>query len=124
MITITAEDFKKIKGIDLIEELKSYGVGEESMVEITLNNWTKTVYNHIRSKSRRPMPKDSNLSQLQLETLKEVICDVGIYAMNVGDPISYGNEDEQGRLRSSVPHESTEKLKNCGLIRTTFSGWW
>ena len=123
MITITESEFLKFSGILLSNELP--GLDDDSnRVERTIKLWTRRVYDVMRT-STRSIPPDDKLSDFQIESIKEAICEYGMYYLKNGDLYRQSGFDEDKGLR--LDPESIKKiqfpticmdyLRRAGLIK-------
>lgn len=123
MITITSDDFRKYSGISLEIEIPDLDDNSNKITR-TISLWTNRVYNVMRASSRR-VPKDEELSEFQKESIKNAICEYGMYYLRNGDLYRQsGFDEDKGKLadindieRVHFPIICSEMLRRAGLIK-------
>jgi len=123
MITITETEFMKFSGILLSNELP--GLDDDSnKVNRVIKLWTRRVYDVIRA-STRAIPPDDRLSDFQIESIKEAICEYGMYYLKNGDLYRQSGFDEDKGMLSDpenikkiqFPPICMDYLRRAGLIK-------
>lgn len=126
MITITEAEFLSFSGISLSQELP--GLDDDSRkVERAIKLWTNRVYSVMRTSTSR-VPKDEDLSDFQVESIKDAICEYGMYYLKNGDLFRQsGFDEDKGKLadiadieRVQFPVICTDYLRRAGLIKRSF----
>lgn len=121
MIILTREEFLKRTGVDLANEFNDDSISVDEFIETTLTRWSKILYQEVRKVSLRPIPDDNTkLSSLQVDTIKESICNLGLYFKQYGDVKSFGAVDGAGNPIQVVPQNILDDLRSVGLIRRSF----
>ncbi len=123
MITITQEEFLKFSGINLASELLSLD-DDSNKAGRTIKLWTNRVYDAMRA-STRSIPKDEQLSDFQIESIKDAICEYGMYYLKNGDLYRQsGFDEDKGKLadatdieRIRFPAICVDYLRRAGLIK-------
>lgn len=124
MITIDDIEFLEYSGINLSIELVDLDDGGNK-VERTIKLWTRRVYDQINVRIETHL----DLSPTQIETIKEAICEYGMYYLKNGDIFrASGYHEDKGLI---VPQQEMEKIKfpehiidmlrRSGLIRRGLS---
>lgn len=128
MITITQQEFLDYTGINL--ELELHDLDDSSnKVDRTILLWTKRVYNEMRKNSVRAIPKDEDLTENQVQTIKDAICEYGEYYLKNGDLYRQsGFDEERGKLldasdleKIKFPTHIIDMLRASGLIRRSLN---
>ena len=120
MVTVTIDDVKRIKGVDLIEKFKDSGEDPAYYAQCRLNDYTKTIYREVNKRSTCAVPSDEYLSENQVEAIKDAVANLSIYYLSYGDTKALGNKDYAGNHIDTVPEEILEDLRVCGLIVKRF----
>lgn len=128
MITITQQEFLEYTGINLEIELPDLDDGSNK-VDRTISLWAKRVYNEMRKNSVKPIPKDEDLTENQVQTIKDAICEYGEYYLKNGDLYRQsGFDEERGKLldasdleKIKFPNHIIDMLRASGLIRRSLS---
>ena len=121
MITITKEEFLNYSGIDLALELRDLDDGY-SKVDRTLNLWAKRVHREMGLSSARTKRKE--YSEYQKESIKECICEYGLYYLKNGDLFQLsGYDEDKGKTidfgdiaKIQFPRHCMRILQHAGLI--------
>lgn len=128
MITITQQEFLEYTGINLEIELPDLDDGSNK-VDRTISLWAKRVYNEMRKNSVKPISKDEDLTENQVQTIKDAICEYGEYYLKNGDLYRQsGFDEERGKLldasdleKIKFPNHIIDMLRASGLIRRSLS---
>lgn len=120
MITVTNQEFLEYSGIDLNIELPSDD-DSQNKVERFITKCTKRVYRLFT----RPTIADSELSDLQEESIKEAICEYVEYILRNGDlSRTSGYDEDKGIVvshqeiqKASIPGSVVDILRHCGLVK-------
>lgn len=120
MVTVTIDDVKRIKGVDLIAKFKDSGEDPAYYVQCRLNDYTKTIYREVNKHSTRAIPSDEYLTENQVEAIKDAVANLCIYYLSFGDTKALGNIDYNGNHIATVPDGILEDLRVCGLIVKRF----
>jgi len=124
MITITEQEFLNYTGINLSLEIPDKD-DSANKVERTILLWTKRIYRLMT----KPIREDGDMSDYQVECIKDAICEYGAYYFKNGDLFRLsGFDEDKGQLimpseidKIKVPHEVYNMLNDCGLIRKNIS---
>lgn len=128
MITITQQEFLDYTGINL--ELELHDLDDSSnKVDRTISLWTRRVYREMQKTSSRSIPKDEDLTENQVQTIKDAICEYGEYYLKNGDLYRQsGFDEERGKLldasdleKIKFPTHILDMLRTSGLIRRSLS---
>ena len=128
MITITQQEFLEYTGINLEIELPDLDDGSNK-VDRTISLWTRRVYREMQKASSRPIPNDEELTENQIQAIKDAICEYGEYYLKNGDLYRLGGFDEdKGQLiqaseieKIQFPLVCLDILRTSGLIRRSLS---
>ena len=124
MITITENEFLSYTGISLSVELKDLDESSQK-VSRTISLWTKRVYQNIN----RIVNSDEEYSSIQVQTIKDAICEYGMYYLRNGDLYrASGYSEDKGTIISQqeiekikFPQHVYDMLRRSGLIRRSLS---
>lgn len=117
MIILTRDEFLYATAIDMYLECKDGDLAPEETAEIIFTRWSNILYKEVKKNSLRPIPSDDKLSSLQVETIKDVLCNLGLYYKTHGDIKALGCIDENGNPIAAVPSALIDDLRHCGLIK-------
>lgn len=116
MIIVTVDDVKRIKGVDLISKFKNSGEDPAFYAQCRLNDYTKTIYREVSKHSVYAIPKNEDLTENQIEAIKDAVANLCIYYLSFGDTKALGNKDYNGNFIATVPDGILDDLRVCGLI--------
>ena len=117
MIKITKDEFFEQTGIDLYNEFNNEDTDPVTLTDITLNRWSKILYDEINKNSIFPIPNDDKLTENQINKIKDVLVNLGLYYLNNGDIKALGCVDNNGNHIAAVPQVLIDDLRrNTGLI--------
>lgn len=117
MIILTRDEFLEATAIDMWLECKDGDLAPEQTAEIIFTRWSNILYKEVKKNSLRQIPSDDKLSSLQVDTIKDVLCNLGLYYKTHGDIKALGCVDENGNPITAVPRDLIDDLRHCGLIK-------
>lgn len=120
MIEITQGMFLDRTGIDLTEAMRGYGVDASKQADIILNRWEKRIYKEAVNYGQ-PI-RDNELTELQKDTLIDVVCEYGNYSFHKGDYFANGGIDEDGKEIKDLLPKLMQDLKDVGIFRVNLKG--
>lgn len=110
MITVSIDEFKEYDGRDLTLELRADDSNEITTANRFLKMCSRKIYEYIRMNSARNVKSDEKMSSTQVETLKNAMCEYGIFILRNGDV------DNQPETAVKMPTHIHTMLKVAGLI--------
>ena len=117
MIILTRDEFLEATAIDMWLECKDGDLAPEQTAEIIFTRWSNILYKEVKKNSLISIPSDDKLSSLQVSTIKDVLCNLGLYYKTHGDIKALGCVDENGNPINAVPRDLIDDLRHCGLIK-------
>ena len=117
MIAITQRDFTDRTGVDLSADIRDNGgLTNDRQADALILRWEKYVY-EVASKMGFPIV-DDKLNDLQIEDIKDAVCNYGLSCKVSGDPRALGDKEKLDAYTKDI----ISILRQHGLIRNGYKG--
>lgn len=124
MVKVDINEFLDFTGINLDSELESQDDDINKSLR-QLERWARIVYRETNRRSLRPIPSKNDLTEIQINAIKEAICEYGAYELHNRDLFRVSGYDRNTNTMINIndlnkarfPEHITDILHQVGLIK-------
>lgn len=115
-LRVTNETFIENKGVNLERALPLGDVETDKEIELLSKEALRRITNEVNKRSIHNLDL-TELTEYQLDALKEAVMDLISYLLKAGDVYSYDGNDGNGSRVALMPSFIIDDLHNAGIIR-------